>query len=76
MKQSISFTHIPPVLKPRHLYRANQRRPDGLTLVLWAVGKQLLWDEMLLDSLAPSRISAWSVCNPGAAADEAEEQKN
>ena len=42
IKQSLSSTHIPSVLEPRHLYRTNQKRPDGLTLVPWAVGKQLL----------------------------------
>ena len=40
-KQSLSSTHVPSVLEPRHLYRTNQKRPDGLTLVPWAVGKQL-----------------------------------
>ena len=40
-------------------------RPDGLTLVPWAVGKQLLWDVTVEDSLAPCRINAGSVCNPG-----------
>ena len=44
IKQSLSSTRIPSVLEPRHLYRTDQKRPDGLTLVPWAVGKQLLWD--------------------------------
>ena len=46
-----------------------------MTLVLWAVGKQLLWDVTVVDSLAPCRINAGSVCNPGTAAAEAEERK-
>ena len=62
-KQSLSSIHIPSVLEPRHLFRTNQNRPDGLTLVAWAVGKQLLWDVTVLDSLAPCRINAGSVCN-------------
>ena len=33
-------------------------------------------DLTVVDSLAPSRISAGSVCNPGTATAEAEEQKN
>ena len=40
-----------------------------------AVGKQLLWDLTVVDSLAPCRINALSVCNPGMATAEAEEQK-
>ena len=53
----------------------NIARSDGLTLVPWAVGKQLLWDVLVVDSLPPCRINAGSVCNPGTAAAEAEEQK-
>ena len=64
------------VLEPRQLYRTDQTRPDGLKLVPWAVAKQLLWDVTVLDSLAPCRINAGSVCNPGTAAAEAEERKN
>ena len=75
IKQSLSFTHILSVLEPRHLYRTDQKRPDGLTLVPWAVGKQLLWDVTVVDSLAPCRINAGSVCNPSTAAAEAEERK-
>ena len=72
IKQSSSSTHISSVLQSRRLYRADQKRPDGVTLVPWAVGKQLLSDVTVVDSLAPSRISAGSVCT---AASEAEEQK-
>ena len=74
--QTLSTTHIPSVLEPRNLYRADQKRPDGLTLVPWAVGKQLLWDvTAVVDSLAPCRINAGSVCNLGTAAADAEERK-
>ena len=76
IKQSLSSTHIPSVLEPRHLYRTDQRRPDGLKLVPWAVAKQLLWNITVVDSLAPCRINAGSVCNPGTAAGESEERKN
>ena len=76
LKQGSFSTHIPSVLEPRHLYRADQKRPDGLTLVPWAVGKQLLGEVTVVDSLAPCRINAGSVCNPGTAAAEAEERIN
>ena len=65
IKQSLSSTHIPSVLEPRHLYRTDQKRPDSLTLVPWAVAKQHLWDVTVVDSLASCRINAGSVCNPG-----------
>ena len=70
IKQSLSSTHIPSVLEPRHLYRTDQKRADG-----WADGKQLLWDVTVVDSLSPCMIIAGSVCNPGTAAAEAEERK-
>ena len=72
-KQILSSTHIASVLEPQN--RIDQKRPDGLTLVLWAVGKQFLWAVTVVDSLAPCRVSADSVCNPGTAAAEAKEQK-
>ena len=75
IKQSLSFTHIPFVLEPRNLFRNDQKLPDDLTLVPWAVGKQLMGDVKVVDSLAPCRINAGSVCNPGTPAAEAEEQK-
>ena len=53
-----------------------QKPPDGLTLVPWAVAKQLLWDVTVVDSLAPCRINAGCVCNPGTAAAEKEERKS
>ena len=59
IKQSLSSAHIPSFLEPRPLYKTDQKRPDGLTLVPWAAGKQLMWDRF----------------NPGTAAGEAEEQK-
>ena len=46
-----------------------------MTLVPWADGKQLLWDVLVVDSLAPCWINAGSVFNPGTAAAEAEERK-
>ena len=75
IEKKLSSAHIPSVSELRHLYRTDQKRPDGLTPVPWAVGKQLLWDVTVVDSLNPSRLSARSVCNPGTAAAEAEEQK-
>ena len=76
IKQSLSSIHIPSVLELRHLYRTDQKRPDGLTLVPWAVRKQFLWDVTVVDSLAPCRIKAGCLCIPGTAAAEAEERKN
>ena len=75
IKRNLASTHIPSVLEPRHLNRIDQKRPDSLTLVPWAVGRQLLWDVTVVESQTPSRRSADSVCNPGTAKAEAEERK-
>ena len=40
------------------------------------MGRQLLWDILELDSLASSRISGGSVCNPVTASGEEEDQKS
>ena len=53
-KQSLASTHLPSVLEPPHLHRTDQKRPDGLTLLLWAVGRELLRHVTVIDSLAPS----------------------
>ena len=36
----------------------------------WANGRQLLWDIMVVDSLAPSKMSPGSVCKPRTASSE------
>ena len=70
------LTHNPFGLEPRHLQRTDQKRPKGLTLVPWAVGRQLLWNVTEVDPLAPSRIRAGLVCNLRTAAAEEEDQKS
>ena len=64
IKRRLSSFNIPSVLDPRHLCRTGQKRPEGLTLVSWAVGKQLLWDVTVVGSLVPKRISAGLVRLP------------
>ena len=68
IKQKLASTHILSFLKTRHLPRIDQKRPDDLTLVPWAVSRQLLWDVVVVDSLTPSTKNAGSVSNPGVGA--------
>ena len=74
--QTSKYDRLAHVLEPRNLYRTDQKRPDGLTIVPWAVDKQLLWDVTVVESFAPSIFCAGCVCNPGTSAAEAEEQQN
>ena len=63
------------MLEPRGLYRTDGKRPDGVTMIPWEMGKQLVWDVTVVDVLAPSRLNQGSLCNPGTTATEAEARK-
>ena len=63
------------MLESRGLCRTDGKRPDGVTMTPWEMGKQLVWDVTVVDALAPSRLNQGSLCNPGATATEAEARK-
>ena len=63
------------MLEPRGLYRTDSKRPDGVTMITWEMGKQLEWGVTVVDAPAPSRINQGSLCNPGTIATEAEPRK-
>ena len=71
IKQGLTFISIPSVLEPRH-HRKDQKRPEGLTLIPWTVGGQLLWAKTVVDSPVTSKLSAGSVCISGMVVTEAE----
>ena len=75
MKQTLGSLDLPSLLEPRGLYRIDDKRPDGVTMIPWEMGKQLVWDVMVVDALAPSRLNQGSLCNPGTTATEAEARK-
>ena len=74
IKQTLGFLDLPSVLEPRGLYRTDGKRPDGITMIPWEIGKQLVWDVTVVDALAPSCLNQSSLCNPGTTAIEAEER--
>ena len=63
------------MLEPRGLYRTDGKLPDGVTMIPWEMGKQLVWDITVVDALAPSRLNQGSLCNPGTTTTEAEARK-
>ena len=75
IKQTLGFLDLPFMLEPGGLYRTDGKRPDGVTMILWEMGKQLVWDVTVVDALAPSRLNHGSLCNPGTTATSCEARK-
>ena len=63
------------MLEPRGLYRTDGKRPGGVTMIPWELGKQLVRDVTIVDALALSRLNQGSLCSPGTTASEAEARK-
>ena len=53
---------LPSMLEPRGLYRTDGKLPDGVTMIPWEMGKQLVWDVTSVDALAPSRLNQDYLC--------------
>ncbi|CAH2262830.1 jg9204 [Pararge aegeria aegeria] len=73
-RRSLATAHVPAVLEPIGLARSDGKRPDGMTLIPWRLGRSLLWDATCVDTLAASHIQATSSM-VGAAASSAEQAK-
>ena len=58
------------MLEQRGLYRTDGKSTDGVTMIPWEMGTQLVWD-----ALAPTRLNRGSFCNPGTTATGAEARK-
>ena len=70
--QTLGSLELPLTLEPRGLFRTDGKRPDGVTMILWEMGKLLVWDVTVVDALAPSRLNQGSLCNTSTTATEAE----
>ena len=57
IKQTLGSLDLLSMLEPRGLYRTDGKRPDGVTMILWEMVKQLVWDVTVVDALAPSRLN-------------------
>ena len=75
VKQALGFLDLPSMLKPRRLYRPDDKRPYGVTMIPWEIGKLLVWDVADVNALAPSRLNQGSLCNLGTDAEEHKIQK-
>ena len=57
------------------MLRDDEKRPDGLILVLWQAGKCLTWDATVVDTLAWSYVSV-TATRVGGVADATAERKS
>ena len=74
IRRAFASAGVPAVLEPNGLVRDDGKRPDGMTLVPWKVGRPLVWDATCVDTLAPSHVASTAGC-AGAAAAAAENLK-
>ena len=58
---------IPATKEPTGLSRTDGKRPDGLTLIPWRMGRALIWDATVTDTLAASYLPSTSVAAAAAA---------
>ena len=63
------------VLEPVGLDRGDGKRPDGMTVFPFSMGKCLIWDCTCVDSFPPSAL-ALTATEPGSASRSAEVRKN
>lgn len=71
IKRALVSVKVPAILEPNGIFRADGKRPDGMTLVAWKFGRTLVWDATCVDTLAPSHVDS-SSSRAGAAAMSAE----
>ena len=62
-------------MKPSRLYRSDDKRPDGASVVSWRCGKSLVWDATFVDTLAPSHQTL-AAREPRAVAVDGESKKH
>ena len=74
IKRALTSAHIPSRLEPSGLMRSDGRRPDGVTLAPWKLGRLLVWDSTCPDTFAVS-YRAQATQGPGKVATLAEERK-
>lgn len=70
IRRALVSAGVPAVLEPVGLARGDGRRPDGMSLMPWRMGRPLVWDATCVDTLAPSHLPDTSVAAGAAAAQQ------
>ena len=63
--QTLGSPDLLSMVEPRRPYRIDGKRPDGVTMIPWEMGIQLVWDVMVVDAFAPSRLNQGSLMQHG-----------
>ena len=72
--RSLTAAKVPCRLEPSGLYRADGKRPDGVTTIPWSKGKSLVWDATCVDTFCHS-VKQKAAQEAGGAATHAEKEK-
>ena len=75
IKRALASANVPAILEPNSLFRDDDKRPDGLTVMPWANGRCMVWYFTCPDTLAASHLNR-AVVSPGAVANDAEDRKS
>ena len=75
IKRALTSAGFNAVLEPVGLDRGDGKRPDGMTVFAFSMGKCLIWDCTCVDSFSPSAL-ALTATEPGSASRSAEIRKN
>src|SRR2546429_5645387 len=60
MKRVLTSAEIPSILEPAGCCTEDGKKPDGLTLTPWTMGKPMAWDFTCSNTVAKSYINATS----------------
>ena len=72
--RALSKAEFPSIKEPQGLFRADGKRPDGLTLTPWRDGRCATWDVTITDTVAASYLNSTASC-AGLAAEAAASRK-
>ena len=56
IRSALAIAGVPAVLEPKGLARDDGKRPDGMAIMPWKLGRRLVWDATCVDNLAPSHL--------------------
>ncbi|CAK1587163.1 unnamed protein product [Parnassius mnemosyne] len=74
IRRSLATVNVPSLLEPSGIARDDGKRPDGMSLIPWKMGRVLVWDATCSDTLALSHLHGTNN-RAGAACEAAEKAK-